>query len=242
MPGDGWKASSKGFSVGSGMYRRRTLPSLVGNPFCNKKKDSVFRLVLFWIRGTRGRKDGRLIVSYQGAISAVTRPIATNKALQNRCKLLLSLCLKTTPQHLKKKIAGNCIFSIHNTLKTAGGLREIGKTKLWAISGLANRLFSLLSFCFGHLWFPFPSFVALFWTQSVVLSVDVLILKAAQGTMASLWVETVMCFYATPGTIAVIFCSGCKHPLRRFFFFSPFRRQEELCCDCRVQSQDCKRC
>lgn len=202
------------------MYRRRTLPSLLGNPFCNndKKKDSVFWLVFFWICGTQGGKDRRLIVSYQDAISAVTRPIATNKALQNRCKRLLSLCLKTTPQHLKKKIAENGIFSIHNALKSAGGLREIGKTKLWAISGLANRLFLLLSFCFGHLWFPFPSFV-LFWMQSVVLSVDVLILNAAPGTMASLWVETVMCFYVTPGTIAVIFCAGCKHPLRSFLFF-----------------------
>lgn len=114
------------------------------------KKDSVFWSAFFWICDPQGGKDGRLIVSYQGAISAVTSPIATNKALQNRCKLLLSLCLKTTPQHLKKKIARTCIFSIHDTLKSAGGLREIGKRKLWAISGLANQLFLLL-FCFGHL-------------------------------------------------------------------------------------------
>lgn len=36
LPGDGWKASSKCLSVGSGIYRRTMLPSLLGNPFYNK--------------------------------------------------------------------------------------------------------------------------------------------------------------------------------------------------------------
>lgn len=42
LPGAGWKASSKSLSVGSGIYRRTTLPSLLGNPFCNKGQRVCF--------------------------------------------------------------------------------------------------------------------------------------------------------------------------------------------------------
>lgn len=38
LPGAGWKASSKCLSVGSGIYRRTMLPSLLGNPFCKKEQ------------------------------------------------------------------------------------------------------------------------------------------------------------------------------------------------------------
>lgn len=158
----------------------------------------------------REEKDGRLIVSYQGAISAVTHPIATNKALQNRCKLSLSLCLKTTPQHLKKKIAGNCIFSIHNTLKSAGGPERNRQDKAVGNFGFGKSIVFVVVFLLWSSLIPISFFCC---------SVLDAILRTAQGTMDSLWVETVMCFYATPGTIAVIFCAGCKHPLRRFFFF-----------------------
>lgn len=37
IPGAGLKASSKSLSVGSGIYRRTKLPSLLGTPFCKKR-------------------------------------------------------------------------------------------------------------------------------------------------------------------------------------------------------------
>lgn len=63
-----------------------------------------------------------------------------------------------------------------------------------------------------------------------------LILKAVQGSISSLWIVIVLCFYGIQGIIAVI---SVQATIIYWADSSSFWQCDKLCCICQNQSQDC---